>query len=72
MAVHARSRCPEERLGHERDGAAGRVGDVLDDVLEDHEVVGGLQQGVEAEVDLRLAGGADLVVLHLDVDAGRR
>ena len=44
--------------------------DVLDDVLEDHQVVGRLQQRAEAEVDLGLAGGAHLVVLHLDLDAG--
>ena len=71
VAVHARAVVLEERLGHERDGVAGRVGDVLDDVLERHQVVGGLQQRAEPEVDLGLAGGADLVVLHLDVDAGR-
>ena len=29
------------------------------------------QQRVEAHVDLGLAGGADLVVLHLDLDADR-
>ena len=43
--------------------------DVLDDVLVEHELVGHRQHGVEAHVDLGLAGGADLVVLHLDLDA---
>ena len=45
-----------------------RVGDALDDVLVEHELVGHPQQRVESHVDLGLAGGADLVVLHLDLD----
>ena len=57
------------RLRHERDGLAGLVRRVLDDVLVLHDVVGGRQQRVVAHVDLGLAGGADLVVVHLDLDA---
>ena len=44
-------------------------GHVLHDVLEEHELVGHARQRVEAHVDLGLAGGADLVVLDLDLDA---
>jgi hypothetical protein len=43
-------------------------GHVLDHVLEQHQLVGHGGQGVEADVDLGLAGGADLVVLDLDGD----
>ena len=42
---------------------------VLDDVLEQHQLVGCVQQRVELVVDLGLAGGADLVVRALDLDA---
>ena len=44
--------------------------DVLDDVLVEHQPVGRLHQGAEPDVDLRLTRRADLVVLHLDRDAG--
>ena len=47
-------------------------GGVLDDVLEERHLVGRAQQRVVAHVDLGLAGGAHLVVLHLDVDARPR
>ena len=59
------------RLRHEGDGLALLPGGVLDEVLELHHVVGGLEQRVEAVVDLRLAGGADLVVGALDEQAAR-
>ena len=42
---------------------------VLDDVLVLQHVVRGLQQRVVAHVDLGLTGRADLVVMHLDLDA---
>jgi hypothetical protein len=45
--------------------------DVLDDVLEPHGLVGALDERREAEVDLALAAGGDLVVLALDLDADR-
>jgi hypothetical protein len=38
-------------------------------VLVEHQLVRHPEQGVEAHVDLRLARGPDLVVLHLDLDA---
>ena len=67
--VHARAVVLEERLRHEGRREPGLIGDALDDVLVEHQLVGHRQQGVEAHVDLGLAGGADLVVLHLDLDA---
>ena len=70
VAVHARAVVAEDRLRHEGRGLAVAPGDVLDDVLELHHVVGAAEQLVEAPVDLGLAGGADLVVGALD-DAGR-
>ena len=69
MGVHPRAVVHEQRLRHERDGLAGLVGRVLDDVLVLHDVVGGREQRVVAHVDLGLARGADLVVVHLDRDA---
>ena len=39
--------------------------------LNQHQLVGHLHQRVEADVDLRLAGGGHLVVLALDLDAHR-
>ncbi len=70
VAVHAGAVVPEERLGHEGDRVAVLDRGVLDDVLVQHQVVGGLEQRAEPEVDLGLAGGAHLVVLHLGLDAG--
>ena len=67
--VHARAVVLEQRLRHERRRLARGVGDVLDHVLVEHELVGHAQQRVEAHVDLGLAGGAHLVVLHLDAHA---
>ena len=67
--VHARAVVLEHRLGHERRGLAVLVGDVLHDVLVEHQLVGHAGQLVEAHVDLGLACGADLVVLDLDLDA---
>ena len=57
-----------KRLRHERGRVAGVAGDVLHHVLVEHELVGHAQQRVEAHVDLGLAPGGDLVVLHLDLD----
>ena len=68
--VHARAVVAEDRLRHEGDRLAVLPGGVLDEVLELHHVVRGLEQRVEAVVDLRLAGGADLVVGALDEQAG--
>ena len=69
MHVHARAVVLEQRLGHEGDGLARGVRHVLHDVLVEHQLVGHRRQRVEAHVDLGLAGGAHLVVLHLDRDA---
>jgi hypothetical protein len=66
--VHAGAVVAEERLGHEGRDLPCLPGGVLDDVLELHDVVGRLEQRVEAVVDLRLAGRADLVVGALDVE----
>ena len=69
MRVHPRAVVHEQRLRHERHGLARGVGRVLDDVLVLEDVVRGLEQRVEPHVDLGLAGRADLVVMHLDLDA---
>ena len=71
VAVHPRTVVTKQRFRHERRGLAGCVGDRLHDVLEEHDLVGGLGQRVEAVVDLGLAGGADLVVRALDLQAER-
>ncbi len=67
--MHAGAVVAEERLGHEGHGLARAPCDVLDDVLELHDVVAGVQQRVEAVVDLLLTGGAHLVVRALEVKA---
>ena len=69
MRVHPRAVVAEDRLRHERHGLAGRAGDVLDDVLVNHYLVGHLRERVEAEVDLALARRRDLVVVELAGDA---
>jgi hypothetical protein len=64
--VHAAAVVADDRLGHEGGGLAVAVGDVLDDVLQRQQLVGLLDQRVELGADLALAGGGDLVVVHLD------
>ena len=59
----------EERLRHERRRLAVLAGDVLDDVLEPHELVGHREQPIELHADLALTAGGDLVVADLDLDA---
>ncbi len=70
VRVHAGAVVAEERLRHEGGRLAPLVGGVLDDVLELQDVVGRVHHGVEAVVDLALAGGADLVVAALEDQAG--
>ena len=67
--VHAGPVVVEERLRHKGRREPGLGGDALDDVLVEHQLVGHPQQRVEPHVDLGLAGGPNLVVLHLDLDA---
>ena len=69
VAVHAVAVVAEQRLGHERDGLARGQGGRLDHVLVRHQLVGHRQQRAEPDVDLGLPGRADLVVLHLHLDA---
>ena len=68
--VHAGAVVAEDRLRHEGRGLAVAPGDILDDVLELHHVVGRIEQLREPVVDLRLARGADLVVGPLDLQPG--
>ena len=65
VGVHARAVVTEQRLRHERDRLAVLPRGVLDDVLEQLDVIGRVQQRVELVVDLGLTGGADLVVAAL-------
>ena len=69
VAVHARAVVAEERLRHEGRALAVLPRDVLDDVLEEHQLVGGMLEGVELVVDLTLACRAHLVVRPLDLEA---
>ena len=70
--VHARAVVPEERLGHEGGGLAVLARPTfLTTYLYIITLVGHLEQRVEAHVDLGLAGGGHLVVVHLDRDARR-
>ena len=66
VGVHARAVVAEERLGHEGRRLAAAAGDVADDVLGQHDLVGALDQAAGHQVDLALAAGGDLV------EVGRR
>ena len=69
MSMHAAAVVLKERLGHEGDGLAVLVGDVLDDVLVEHHVVGRAHQRAEFEIDFCLAAGGDFVVMALHLEA---
>jgi hypothetical protein len=69
VGVHAGAVVAVERLGHEGDGLVVLLGDVLDDVLVDQELVGHPHEVGEPHVDLALPARGHLVVLGLDVDA---
>ena len=69
MAVHPGAVVAEDRLRHEGDRLAVRPGHVLDHVLVGHDLIGHPRQALEAEVDLALAAGRDLVVMELARDA---
>ena len=71
VGVHPRAVVTEERLRHERDDLAVGRRRLPNDVLVLQDLVGGLDEGPVADVDLGLARAADLVVLDLDVDARR-
>ena len=70
VRVHAGAIVTGERLRHEGGGLAVQVRGLLDDVLEILNVIGRVQQGVEAVVDLLLAAGAHLVVEALQLEPG--
>ena len=61
MGVHARAVVAEERLGHERGGLAVAAGDVANDVLGEHDLIGTFHERMRNEVDLALAAGGDFV-----------
>jgi hypothetical protein len=69
VGVHAGAVVFKKRFGHEGHGVAGFVGHVFQHIFEPHELVGHLQQRLEAHVDFGLAGSGHLVMLALDVDA---
>ena len=69
VTVHSRSVVAIQRLRHECRRFAVSVSRIFDDVLEEHQVVGRVQQIRESEIDLALSGGRDLVVMTFDVDA---
>ena len=74
MGVHAGPVVGEKGLGHEGDGLVVSFGHVLDDVLEPHELVAHLDQGLELHVDFRLTGRSHLVMLafhfHAELSPG--
>src|SRR5207244_4424229 len=65
VAMHARPVVAEDRLRHERRRLAVPACDVLDHVLVGHHLVGHPGQRLEAQVDLALTAGRDLVVVEL-------
>src|SRR4029077_14885867 len=66
MAVHAVAVVAVYWLWHERRRLAGGERRVLDRVLEDHQIVGGRQQRVVAEVDFTLTAGCNFVMMTLN------
>jgi hypothetical protein len=69
VRVHAAAVIGEQGLGHERRGLAVLVGDVANDVLVQHHVVGRFHQRIEALIDFGLAAGGDFMMVALDVQA---
>ena len=69
VGVHAGAVIGEQRLGHEGDGFVVLLGDVLDDVLVDHDLIAHADQFVELHIDFALAGSGDFVMLGFDIDA---
>jgi hypothetical protein len=69
VGVHARAVVLKIGFGMNVSVLPCAPGHVLDDVLERHQLVGHGEQRVEADADLALAAGGDLVVVQLDVDA---
>ncbi len=67
--MHAGTVVHEQRLGHEGRDFAVFAGDVLYDVLVPEDIVRHLRQACESHVDLVLAGGGYLMVVHLDWDS---
>ena len=62
MNVHTRTVISEEWLWHEGCGLAALPCNVLDDVLELHEVITSMQNVAEAVVDLHLSCGTNFMV----------
>src|SRR5439155_734046 len=70
VGVHAGTVVAMDRLGHERDAFVVLLRHVAEDVFVILEVVGHLFHRREPDIDLRLAGCRDLVMLPLNWDAG--
>ncbi len=68
MGVHTGAVILEQRLGHEGDYLVVAPGDVLDDVLVHHALVGHYGQGIVLHVDLGLPAAGHFVVVGLDAD----
>ena len=64
--VHAGTVVTDQRLGHEGRGLAVGVSHVVDHVLEFLNLIGLLDQGVELDADLVLAGVRHFVVVNFD------
>ncbi len=69
VCVHSRAVVAIERFGHERDRLAMFGRHVFDDVLVQAHAVGDGHQIVKTQVDFRLAGGGDFVMLRLDIES---
>ena len=67
--MHAGAGLAVDRLGHEGGALAVLQGHVADDILDHHGVVGQLGHLVQLGLDLVLAGGADLGVVVVDLNA---
>src|SRR6266568_824328 len=67
--VHTGAIVAKDGFGHECHGLPMLAGCILHDIFVEHDIVGGLQQRIKTDVDLRLPWTADFVMLRLDQHA---
>jgi len=69
VTMHAAAVVAEERFRHEGDGFVVAFGDVLDDVLEQHQVIADGNERVKTQINFSLAGSGNFMVFAFDFEA---
>ena len=67
--MHSRAVIAENRLRHKGCSLPEGIGCVLYNVLEEHYIVGSVEEVRKSKIDLALSGGRNFVVMTFDVDA---